>query len=157
MDIFLPQSTIPIFTSLWLCLRTGRNGRCTCFHLSPCSAKSFKTMCHLGGRDISISPWCPSQPWFTPTSTVCGLLSNHSIPLRSAITAELHLRWKVVPSARMKAHMQHYQAAKGVSRLATAPTAPRRPSTNRMYDDRELICVCCQSCSLKSHFSVSPF
>ena len=45
---------------------------------------------------------------------------------------------KVVPSARMEALMRHYKASgisEEVSRLAAAP---RRPSTNRMYDDRWL-------------------
>ena len=44
-------------------------------------------------------------------------------------------RRKVIPSARMEALMQHYQAAgfsEEVSRLALPPS---RPSTNRMYYD----------------------
>ena len=47
---------------------------------------------------------------------------------------------EVIPSACMEALMQHYQATGfswEVSKFATAPTC-RRPSTNRMYDDRWL-------------------
>ena len=47
---------------------------------------------------------------------------------------------QVIPSACMEALMQHYQATGfswEVSKFATAPTC-RRPSTNRMYDDRWL-------------------
>ena len=33
-------------TSLWFCLRTGRDGICTCFH--PCSTKSFRNYMPLG-------------------------------------------------------------------------------------------------------------
>ena len=47
---------------------------------------------------------------------------------------------QVIPSACMEALMQHYQAAgfsREVSKFDAAPTC-RRPSTNRMYDDRWL-------------------
>ena len=74
----------------------------------------------------------------TPTRSVCGPPMFLSVLLRSTVTTGLCLGRQVVPSARMKALMQHYQAAgflKEVSRLAAAP---RRPSTNRMYDDRWL-------------------
>ena len=50
------------------------------------------------------------------------------------------LKRQVIPSACMEALMQHYQAAgfsREVSKFAAAPTC-RRPSTNRMYDDRWL-------------------
>ena len=54
--------------------------------------------------------------------------------------AGLSLMRQVIPSARMEALMQHYQAAgfsREVSKFAAAPTC-RRPFTNRMYDDRWL-------------------
>ena len=92
-------------------------------------------MCHSGGRDNLNSPLVAVTTVVpTPTSTVCGPPSHHPIPSRSAVTTEFHLAWKVVPSARMEALMQHYQAAglsEEVSRLATAP---RRLEKNRMYD-----------------------
>ena len=75
----------------------------------------------------------------TPASTVCGPPSHHSLPSRSAVTTEFHLRRKVIlSSAHMEVLMQHCQAAgfsEGVSRLAMAP---KRPSTNHMYDNRWL-------------------
>ena len=69
---------------------------------------------------------------------MCGPPSLLSIPLRSTVTAGICLERQVIPSARMEALMQHYQAAgfsKEVSRLAAAH---RIPSTNTMYDDRWL-------------------
>ena len=74
----------------------------------------------------------------TPATTECGSSTILSVPQRPVVTTGLHLKRQVVPSARMEALMQHYQAAgfsKEVSKLAAAP---RRPSTNRMYDDRWL-------------------
>ena len=40
------------------------------------------------------------------------------------------------PSARMEALMQHYKAAGFSDEVSRLAAAPRRPSTNRMYDDR---------------------
>ena len=74
----------------------------------------------------------------TPATTECGPSTILSVPQRPFVTTGLHLERQVVPAARMEALMQHYQAAgfsKAVSKLAAAP---RRPSTNRMYDDRWL-------------------
>ena len=74
----------------------------------------------------------------TPTTSLCGTPVVSPIPSRSSVSAgpEVHLRRKVIPSARIEALMRHYKAAgfsEEVSRLAAAP---RRPSTNRMYDDQ---------------------
>ena len=55
---------------------------------------------------------------------------------RPTVITGIYLERQIVPSARMEALMQHYQAAgfmKEVSRHA-----PERPSTNRMYNDRWL-------------------
>ena len=74
----------------------------------------------------------------TPATTECGPPTILSVLQRLVVITGLHLERQVVPSARMEALMQHYQAAgfsKEVSKLAAAP---RRPSTNRMYDDRWL-------------------
>ena len=43
-----------------------------------------------------------------------------------------------VPSARMEALMQPYQAAGFSEEVSRLGAAPRRPLTNRMYDDRWL-------------------
>ena len=75
---------------------------------------------------------------FTPATTECGSPTILSVPQRPVVTTGLYLEWPFIPSARMEALMQHYQVAgfsKEVSRLAAAP---RRPLTNRMYDDRWL-------------------
>ena len=39
-----------------LCHKTGRGGRCTCFHRFPCSTESFRTKDHPGGLGNSNSP-----------------------------------------------------------------------------------------------------
>ena len=76
------------------------------------------------------------------TATIeCGSPSTILTVLqRPFVTTGLYLKQQVIPSARMEALMQHYQAAgfsREVSKFAAAPTC-RRPSTNRMYDDRWL-------------------
>ena len=73
----------------------------------------------------------------TFTTSVCEPPMILSIPPRSAVTTGLYLVRQVIPSARMETLMQHYQAA-GYSRGSKLAAAPRRPSTNRMYDDRWL-------------------
>ena len=74
--------------------------------------------------------------------SVCLWITLASFPTAETIVTTgvcLHgLGRQVVPSAHMKALMQHYQAA-GFSKEVTRLTAaPRRPSTNRMCDDRWL-------------------
>ena len=74
----------------------------------------------------------------TSTVSVCGPPSHHFVLPGPPVTTGVCLGLQVIPTARMEALMQHYQAAgfsKKVSRLAASP---RRPSTNRMYDDRWL-------------------
>ena len=73
----------------------------------------------------------------TLTSTLCGPPSVLSIPpISTDLTgSEIHLGWKVVLSARMKALMQHYKAAVFSDEVSRLAAAPRRPSTNCMYDD----------------------
>ena len=98
-----------------------------------------ETMCHPGDNSkspmVAISTVIPTPDL---TVCVCGPPSRHSIPVRSTLTTGVHLGWQVVPSARIEALMQHYQPAgfsEAVSRLAAAP---RKPSTNHMYNDRWL-------------------
>ena len=82
----------------------------------------------------------------TPATIECGSPATIlSVPQRPFVTTGLYLKQQVVPSARMEALMQHYQAAgfsREVSKFAAAPTC-RRTSTNRMYDDRWLRFTTC--------------
>ena len=75
----------------------------------------------------------------SPATIECGSPAMIlSVPQRPFVTTGLYLKRQVIPSARMEALMQHYQAAgfsREVSKFAAAPTC-RRPSTKRMYDDR---------------------
>ena len=73
----------------------------------------------------------------TPTSSLCGTPSSLSLPSGSSVPA-VCLRRKVVPSARMEALMRHFKAAGFSDEVSRLAAAPRRPSTNRMYDDRWL-------------------
>ena len=105
--------------------------------LSPAQQGRAEVTVHSCGRGDSRSPLVAvSTVVPTPTTSLCGTPVDSPIPSRSSVPAgpEVHLRRKVIPSARMEALMRHYKAAGfSVSRLAAAP---RRPSTNRMYDDR---------------------
>ena len=47
----------------------------------------------------------------TPATTECGSPTILSVPQRPVVTTGLYLERQVVPSARMEALMQHYQAA----------------------------------------------
>ena len=87
---------------------------------------------------ILIAPWSAVVSTFT--SSVCGTPVSSSLPSRSSVPAgpEVHLRWNVVPSARIEAPMRHYKAAGFSDEVSRLAPAPRRPSTNRMYDDRWL-------------------
>ena len=51
---------------------------------------------------------------------------------------EIRLRRKVISSARMEALVRHYKAAGFSDEVSRLAAAPRRPSTNRMYDDQWL-------------------
>ena len=72
----------------------------------------------------------------TPATIECGSSPTIlSILQRPFVTTGLYLKRQVIPSARMEALMQHYQAAgfsREFSKFAAAPTC-RRPSSNRMY------------------------
>ena len=75
-----------------------------------------------------------------PTSSLCGTHPVLSPPSRSSVPAgsEVCLRRRVVPSARMEALMRHYKPAGFSHEVSRLAAAPRRPSTNHMYDDRWL-------------------
>ena len=94
---------------------------------------------HPGSRSNSHSPLVAETVVVSaPTSPLCGpppvlsLLSRSSVPAGS----DLCLGWKDVPSACMEALMRHSKAAGFSIEVTRLATAPRRPSTNHMYDDR---------------------
>ena len=106
--------------------------------IPPAQQSHSEAPSHSEGRG---DPHCPlvaeSVVVSTPTSLLCGTDITISLPSRSSVPAEpeVHFGKNVLPSARMEALMRRYNAAgfsQEVSRLAAAP---RRPSTNRMYDD----------------------
>ena len=93
---------------------------------------------HPGGRSNSLM--AETVVFSTPTSSLCGSPPVLSLPSRSSVPAgsEVCLGRKVVPSARMEALMRHYKAAGFSDEVSRLAAAPKRPSTNRMYDDRWL-------------------
>ena len=110
-----------------------------CVHVSavPLTQQSHsETMSNSGGLNDSNSPLVAITTMVsTPASTLYGPSYVFSILPGSIVTTgtEVHLGWKIVPSAHMKAVMQHYKVLDfqkiEVSRL---PAAPSRPSTNRL-------------------------
>ena len=105
--------------------------------LSPAQQGRAEVTVHSSGRGDSCSPLVAvSTVVPTPTTSLCGTPVDSPIPSRSSVPAgpEVHLRRKVIPSARMEALMRHYKAAGFSDEVSRR--SPRRPSTNRMYDDR---------------------
>ena len=109
---------------------------------SPAQQGRAEITVHSSGRGDPRSPLVAvstvSTVVPTPTTSLCGTPVDSPIPSRSSVPAgpEVHLRWKVIPSARMEALMRHYKAAGFSDEVSRLAAAPRRPSTNRMYDDR---------------------
>ena len=70
----------------------------------------------------------------TSTTSLCGTPSSSPLPSGSSVPAgpEVHLRRKVVPSARMEALMRYYKAAGFSDEVSRLAAAPRRPSTKCM-------------------------
>ena len=94
---------------------------------------------HPGGRGDTNRPLVAvTTVVSTFTTSVCGPPTLLSILPRPVVTTGLYLERQVVPPARMEALMQHYQAAGFWREVSKLSAAPRRPSTNRMYDDRWL-------------------
>ena len=115
-----------------LCLKNG---------ISSAQQSHSEAPVHPDGRGNSHSPLvAESVVVSTPTSSLCGTPSSLSLPSRSSVPvgSEVCLRRKVVPSARMETLMRHYKAAGFSDEVSRLAAAPRRPSTNRMYDDRWL-------------------
>ena len=128
-----PQhSSSPVYVSSFGASSTGN--RCSVtrlagevdvhvFTVHPAQQSHSESQDHLEGRSDtrSLLRLCVDHP--------CFFLYR-----RATLTTGICLEWQAIPSA----HMQHCQVAgfsREVSRLAAAP---RRPSTNKMYDDRWL-------------------
>ena len=106
---------------------------------SPAQQGRVEITVHSSGRGDPRSPLVAvSTVVPTPTTSLCGTPVVSPILSRSSVSAgpEVHLRRKVIPSARMEALMRHYKAAGFSDEVSRLAAAPRRPSTNRMYDDR---------------------
>ena len=109
--------------------------------ISPAQQSHSEASIHSGGRGSSHSPLvAESVVVSTPTTSLCGTPPGLSLPPRSSVPtgSEVCLGRKVVPSAHMEAFMRHYKAAGFSDEVSRLAVAPRRPSTNRMYDDRWL-------------------
>ena len=109
--------------------------------IPPAQQSHAETLVHTGGGGNSRSPLVAvSVVVSTSATSLCGTPSSSPLPSGSSVPAgsEVHLRQKVVPSARMEALMRHYKAAGFSDEVSRLAAAPRRRSTNRMYDDRWL-------------------
>ena len=107
--------------------------------LSPAQQGRAEITVHSSGRGDPRSPLVAvSTVVPTLTTSLCGTPVDSPIQSRSSVPAgpEVHLRRKVIPSARMEALMRNYKAAGFSDEVSRLAAAPRRPSTNRMYDDR---------------------
>ena len=109
--------------------------------IPPAQQDHAEASIHSGGRGDSRSPLvADSIVVSTSTTSLCGtplsspLLSGSSVPEGP----EVHLGWKVLPSALMEALIRNYKAAGFSEEVSKLAAAPRRPSTNRMYDNRWL-------------------
>ena len=109
--------------------------------IPPAQQSHAEALIHSGGGGNSHSPLVAvSVVVSTSTTSLCGTPSSSPLPSGSSVPAgsEVHLRRKVVPSAYMEAPMRHYKAAGFSDEVSRLTAAPRRPSTNRMYDERWL-------------------
>ena len=122
-------------------------------HVSNSGAKSLRGGCSVSGLGGEVNVHVPSissnQQSHSEAQVHTGGGGDSSLcrtppvltpPSRSSVTTgpEVCLRQKVVPSARMEALMRHYNTAGFSDKVSRLAAAPRRPSTNRMYDDRWL-------------------
>ena len=116
--------------------------------IPPAQQGYSETSSHSEGRDDSHGPLVAESVVVSiPTSFICGTPVSSSLLSRSSVPAgpEVHLGRKVVPSARMEALMRHYKAAGFSDEVSWLTAAHRRPSTNRMYDDRWLRSMGCRA------------
>ena len=90
------------------------------------------------GEVILIAPGGLTTMVSTSTKSLCGTPSLLSIPPGPIVISRICLDWQIIPSACLEALMQHYQAAEFFKEAPRLVAAPRRPSTNRVYDGRWL-------------------
>ena len=117
------------------CLVTGLAGEVDVGYMfppfSPAQQSHSEAQDHPDGRGDTHHPLVAvTTVVSTPATTECGSPTILSVPQRPVVITGLYLKWQVIPSARMEALMQHYQAAgfsRKVSKLAAAPTC-RRPT-----------------------------
>ena len=98
--------------------------------IPPAQQGYAETTVHPGGGGDPCSPLVAvSVVVFTSTTSLCGTPSSSPLPSGSSVPAgpEVHLRRKVVPSARMEALMRHYKAA-GFSDEVSMPAMSARPA-----------------------------
>ena len=107
--------------------------------IPPAQQGRAEASVHSGGGGDTCSPLVAvSVVVSTSATSLCGTSASTPLPSGSSAPAgsEVHLRRKAVPSARMEALMRPYKEAFFSDEVSRLVAAPRRPSTNRMYDDR---------------------
>ena len=98
--------------------------------IPPAQQSHAEASIHSGGGGISRSFLVAvSVVVSTSTTSLCGTPPSSPLPSGSSVPAgsEVHLRRKVVPSARMEAFMRHYKAAGFSDEVSRLAAAPRRP------------------------------
>ena len=114
----IPQhASSPVFDSDFGATSTGDRCSVTMYPVSivsPTQQSHSTTKDHPRGQGNSNSPLVAiSTVVSTSTTSVCGPPSHYSVPEVPTVTTRVFLRWEVVPSARLKALMQHYYTAGG--------------------------------------------
>ena len=84
---------------------------------------------------ILIAPWRPKQPWFPHLLRLC-VYHPLFFPCRRDILSQQDQRYVSYHRTRTEALVGHYKAAGFSDKVSRLAAAPRRPSTNRMYDDQ---------------------
>ena len=107
------------------CLVTGLAGEVDVHvsTISPAQQSHSEAQDHPDGRGDTHHPLVAvTTVVSTPATTECGSSPTIlSAPHRPVVTTGLYLKQQVVPSARMEALMQHYQAAGLLKEVSTVP------------------------------------
>ena len=109
--------------------------------ISPAQQSYSEAQDHPGGRGDTNSPLVAITTMVsTLPASVCDYPRffpyRYHNSYRPAVITGIYLERQIVPSARMEALMQHYQAAGFTKEVSKH--APERPSMNKMYNDRWL-------------------
>ena len=107
--------------------------------VSPAQQSHSEAQDHPDGRGDTHRPLVAvTTVVSTPATTECGSPAMIlSVPQRPFVTTGLYLKRQVIPSLHAWRLLCSTTKQQEVSKFAAAPTC-RRPSTNRMYDDRWL-------------------